>query len=160
MQTNLNERFGLQIQFIMKNIRRRPPSLARRQRVTDLPVQRKRRSARASPPHHTATVTQQLLFFSNHSLLVSWLIIHHLRGKQRAFMYTTPVAVFIRRVSGLPRHFHVCPLSRGESYRQHHVIAGSPSFAVRTVYSSHSALLCFHQMSPLVLDFGVFFAFH
>lgn len=140
----------------MKNIRRRPPSLARRQRVTDLPVQRKRRSARASPPHHTATVTQQLLFFSNHSLLVSWLIIHHLRGKQRAFMY----AVFIRRVSGLPRHFHVCPLSRGESYRQHHVIAGSPSFAVRTVYSSHSALLCFHQMSPLVLDFGVFFAFH
>lgn len=151
--------FGLQIQFIMKNIRRRSPSLARRQHVTDLPVQRKRWSARASPPHHTATVTQQLLFFSNHSLLVSWLIIHHLRGKQRAFMYTTPVAVFIRRVSGLPQHFHVCPLSRGESYRQPHVIAGSPSFAVRVVYSSHSALLCFHQMSPLVLDFGFFLPF-
>lgn len=98
---------------MMKNIRRRPPSLARGQRVADLPVQREGWSARASPPRHTATVAQQLLFFSNHSLLVSWLIIHHLRGRQRAFMYTTPVAVFIRRVSGLPQHFHVCPLSRG-----------------------------------------------
>lgn len=115
-------------------------------------------SARASPPHHTATVTKQLFVFSNHSLLISWLIIHHLRGKQRAFMYTTPIAVFIGRVSGLPG-FHVCPLSQGESYRQHHMIAGSPSFAVCTVYSSHSALLCFHQMSPLVLDFVFFFFF-
>lgn len=115
-------------------------------------------SARASPPHHTATVTKQLFVFSNHSLLISWLIIHHLRGKQRAFMYTTPIAVFIGRVSGLPG-FHVCPLSQGESYRQHHMIAGSPSFAVCTVYSSHSALLCFHQMSPLVLDFVFLFFF-
>lgn len=140
----------------MRNKRHRPPLLAHRRHVTDLPVQGKCWSARASPPHHTATVTQELLLFSNHSLLISWLIIHHLRGKQRAFMYTTLVAVFIGRISGLPRHFHVCPLSQGESFRQHHVIAGSPLFAVCSVYSSHSALLCFHQISPLVLDF-VFF---
>lgn len=137
----------------MKTIRRQPPLLAQRQHVTDLPVQGKCWSARASPPYHTATVTQQLLFFSNHSLLISWLIIHHLRRKQRAFIYTTPVAVFIGRISSLPRHFHVCPLSQGEIYRQHHMIASSPSFVVCAVYSSHSALLCFHQMSPLVLDF-------
>lgn len=48
-------------------------------------------------PRRAATVTQQLFFFSDRSLLVSWLVIHHLRGKRRAFMYTTPVAVFIGR---------------------------------------------------------------
>lgn len=49
-------------------------------------------------------------------------------------------------------------LHRGR-VRQRHVTAGSPSFAVAAVYSSHSALLCFHQMSPLVLDFGFFCLF-
>lgn len=127
------------MQFIMKNVCRWPPLW---RHVTDLPVQGMRCSARASPPHRTATVTQQLFFSSDRSLLVSWLIIHHLRGKRRAFMYTTPVAVFTGRVSGLPRHFHVCPPSRRESRRPRHVRGGPPSFAVCPVYSSHSARLC------------------
>lgn len=129
--------------------------------VTDLPVQGKRCSTRASPPHRTATVTQQLFFFSDRSLLVSWLIIHHLRGKRRAFMYTTPVAVFTSRVSGLPRHFHVCPPSLGgESQAASHERRLAIVCGVPCLQFPQCSFVFFHQMSPLVLDFGVYPACH
>lgn len=49
--------------------------------------------------------------------------------------------MFISWASAFPPHFPVRPASQGESSRHHHMIPGSPSFAVCVVYSSHSALL-------------------
>lgn len=89
---------------------------------------------------HTTTVSQQLLLFSNHSLHAAWLIIHFLRAMQQAFMYITPPLCL--SFGPLPFH-HTSPFApfHRQSSRHHHMIPGSPSFAVCVVYSSHSALV-------------------
>lgn len=121
----------------------------------------KRQGVPTSP--RTTAVSQQLLLFSNHSLLAAWLIIHLLRATQQAFMYIT-FALFISWASGLPPHFHVPPASQAESSRHHHMIPGSPSFAARVVYSSHSALLLSiiikqNQMIPHIVQLDLSFLY-
>lgn len=51
-----------------------------------------------------------------------------------------PFALFISWASAFPPHFPFALLHRESSWH-HHMIPGSPSFAVRVVYSSHSGLL-------------------